>query len=167
MKNKLTKKERGFVRDYANSENGTQSVLKNYDTKDPKTASVIAVENLAKPRIQQALEVVKRSLAERIPDDLLEKAHIEGLKATAIRFTPEGEQLDVPDFATRHKYVDSGYKLKGAYAPEKSVSINVNVEDTDEIKRLAYQLNSLHRGTSEPSDGALPSSVGEEAQDQE
>lgn len=137
---KLTKKERGFVKDYALTENGTQSALKHYDTKDYKTASVIASENLDKPKIIEAIEVAKKSLADRIPDDLLEKAHIEGLSATAVRFTPEGEQLDVPDYSVRHKYVDSGYKLKGAYAPEKSVIVNIDIEPSERIKQLAFKL---------------------------
>lgn len=167
MKNKLTKKERGFVKDYALTENGTQSALKNYDTDKQSVAAVIANENLSKPKIQQAIDIVKKSLAERIPDDLLEKAHLEGLAATAVRFTPEGERMDVPDFSTRHKYVDSGYKLKGAYAPEKSVNLNIDVEATDNIKSLTERLNALHRGGSQPSDGAPADPVGDQAQDQE
>ena len=32
-----------------------------------------------------------------------------------------------PDYAVRHKYLDTAYKLKGSYAPEKSVSLNIEV----------------------------------------
>ena len=32
-----------------------------------------------------------------------------------------------PDYAVRHKYLDSGYKLKGSYAPEKSQALNLNI----------------------------------------
>jgi len=63
---KLTKKQRGFVNDYIETENGTQSALKNYDTKDYKTASVIAAENLDKPSIQVAIEDKRKSLKEAL-----------------------------------------------------------------------------------------------------
>lgn len=63
---KLTKKQRGFVKDYVESENGTQSVLKNYGVKNAKVASVVAVENLAKPSIIQAIEVKRKSLKEAL-----------------------------------------------------------------------------------------------------
>lgn len=63
---KLTKKQRGFVNDYIDTENGTQAALKNYDTKDYKTASVIAAENLDKPSIQVAIEDKRKSLKEAL-----------------------------------------------------------------------------------------------------
>jgi hypothetical protein len=66
-----------------------------------------------------------KSIAEQIPDDRLVEVHIEGLKATSARFTPEGELIKVPDYATRHKYLESGYKLKKVLDGE-GVNININ-----------------------------------------
>jgi len=63
---KLTKKQRGFVDDYIETENGTQSALKNYDTDDYKTASVIATENLDKPSVIEAIEVKRKTLKEAL-----------------------------------------------------------------------------------------------------
>ena len=82
---RLSKKQKGFAKDFAQTGNGTQSALKNYDTTDPKTASVMAVENLAKPSViaeiekqqitlQAALEkqgVTPERIAEKV-DELLE-----------------------------------------------------------------------------------------------
>lgn len=65
---KLTKKQRGFVADYILDENGTQAALKNYDTKDYKTASVIAAENLDKPSIQVAIENARKTLKQALLD---------------------------------------------------------------------------------------------------
>lgn len=48
-----------------------------------------------------------------ISDAALAKVHKEGLRATSVRFTPEGELIRVEDYATRHKYLESGYKIKG------------------------------------------------------
>lgn len=59
---KLTKKQKGFVEDFVVTGNGTQSVLKNYDTKSPKVASVMAVENLAKPSVVTAIEIGQETL---------------------------------------------------------------------------------------------------------
>ena len=62
---KLTKKQRGFVEDYVNTGNGTQAALKNYDiesSKPEKVASVIAVENLAKPSVALAVEIKQETL---------------------------------------------------------------------------------------------------------
>lgn len=65
-KQKLTKKQRGFVNDYVDTENGTQAVMKNYNVKDNIVAKSVASENLAKPYIMEAIEVKRRSLKEAL-----------------------------------------------------------------------------------------------------
>lgn len=52
---RLSKKEKGFVKDYIKTGNGVKSILKNYDTKDYNTAGVMAHEKLKKPKIQEAI----------------------------------------------------------------------------------------------------------------
>lgn len=121
---KLSKKEKGFVKDYVKTGHGTQSALNNYDTDDEKVAGVIASQNLAKLKIQEAI----KSIAERIPDELLERVHLEGLQASD-KHIVDGEVIaEKPDYAVRHKYLDSAYKLKGSYAPEKSTALNLNIK---------------------------------------
>ncbi len=130
---KLTKKQRGFVKDYVKTENGTQSAMKHYNVKNETVASSIATENLRKPLIQEAI----KSIADRIPNELLEKVHLEGLEAEKKVFknnnaTGEIEEVSSePDHAVRHKYLDSAYKLKGVYAPEKAVNLNIEAEITN------------------------------------
>lgn len=112
---KLTKKQQGFVKDYVETGNGTQSALKNYDIegKDPeKIASVIATENLGKPSIINAI----MSIADNIPNDKLHKVLVEGLEA---------ESNEKPDYAIRHKYLDTALKLKGAYETDEQKNINI------------------------------------------
>lgn len=136
MAEKLTKKEKGFVKDYIKTGNGTQSALNNYDTESENVAGVIAYENIRKPKIQSAIQ-------EALPDELLAQVHLEGLSATKrsgtggmkIGIGTDGKvndmghtEIDEPDYAVRHKYLDSAYKIKGTYAPEKSVNTNLNVE---------------------------------------
>lgn len=132
MASKLTKKEKGFVKDYVKTGNGTLAALNNYDiqSKDPENvAAAIASENLTKPKIQKAID-------ERLPDDLLDQVHLEGLRANRVISANiiHGEAdeatndfIEVPDYATRHKYLDSAYKVKGSYAAEKHTNLNINV----------------------------------------
>lgn len=116
MARTLTKKQKGFVKDFIKTGNGTQAALQNYDTKNRRVAQTIASENLSKP-------IIVKTLQEQLPDELLAKVHLEGLQAKAFRFSPEGEMIQVDDFATRHKYLDSAYKLRGDFAPEKHIVI--------------------------------------------
>lgn len=117
---KLSKKQNGFVEEYVRTGNGVQSALNNYGTEDYNSANQIAIENLQKPTIQNAI----KSIVDRIPDELLYKTHIEGLKAKRIELAQE-----VPDHAVRHKYLDTAYKLKNLYPKESNttaIQINVN-----------------------------------------
>lgn len=141
----LSMKEAGFVKDFVLTGNGTQSALKNYDTTDYSTAGMIACDNLKKPKIQKAI----LSIAERIPDSLLLQTHLEGLKAfkksgvggMAIGMNKDGGVEGVghvdtiePDFAVRHKYLDTAYKLKNVYPKEGNVTaiqVNVNTDRQD------------------------------------
>lgn len=79
-KKKLTKKQRGFVKDYVATGNGTQAALANYDTEDPVTAAAIATENLNKPLISSAIEdaLKDEDLAEK-HKQLLNAVHLERL----------------------------------------------------------------------------------------
>lgn len=145
MARTLTKKQRGFVKDYIQTGNGTKSALKNYDTEDYGTAQNIASENLTKPIIVNAIH-------KALPDELLAEVHEEGLAAT---FTDK-YNTDEPDYATRHKYLDSAYKLKGTYAPEKSLNVNANIEDilTDEDRSLLEVIKEYARNTRAKTDSS-------------
>lgn len=166
-KAKLTKKQRGFVKDYVLTENGVRSALKNYDVKDYNTANVIAVENLQKPTIIEAIDEAKKTVAESLTEELLLKVHLEGLTAMKmdgkggmmIGLDKEGAaesfghtEMQMPDYAVRHKYLDSAYKIKGTYAPEKSVSLNLNrnVDRPDSILAEEYEEKLRNKMLNEP-----------------
>lgn len=140
MATKLTHKEKGFVKDIAKGETGVQAVLNNYDTESYTTAGSIATENLKKPKIINALQ-------DALPDELLSQVHREGLFATRTVFKNNNETKQIEavseeaDFAVRHKYLDSAYKLKGSYAPDKQIHVNIQVEPNDKVKKLADKLN--------------------------
>lgn len=144
-KRRLSKKAKGFAKDVFLTNDPTQAVLNNYDTTDKGVAASIAYENLKKPQIQQAIS----DYASRIPDDLLERVHLEGLEATKKIFKNNNESGEIemvaeePDFQSRHKFLDSAYKLKGMYAPEKSVSLNIDIPNNNdpELDKIREQFN--------------------------
>jgi len=133
-KRRLSRKQKGFVKDIVKGKTGVEAALNNYDTTDNVTARSIASENLTKPNIVKAIQ-------DYLPDELLAQVHLEGLLATKLSGTggmklsmgADGEvsefghsDLEVPDYATRHKYLDSAYKLKGSYAAEKHLTVNMD-----------------------------------------
>lgn len=68
-KRKLTKKQRGFVKDYAIEENGTKAALNHYDIKgkDKRViAANVATENLSKPYIVEAIENERMTLKQAL-----------------------------------------------------------------------------------------------------
>lgn len=136
MSDQLTKQERKFVEIKATTGNGTLAAQKAFGIKDNNYAGVRASKLIRKAKIVNAIE-------KALPDSLLLKVHREGLNAKLFRYSPEGELMQLDDFATRHKYLDSGYKLKGSYAPEKSLNVNVSIEPSDRIKELAKKLKDL------------------------
>ncbi len=126
MASRLSNKERGFVKDYLKTGNGTLAIKQNYDVKNDNTAAALASEYLRKPKIQTLVD-------EAFPDDELYKLHREGLYDE--------------DLIVRHKYLESAYKLKGSYAPDKSVNVNIETHQISPAmlelaKKLDEQRNS-------------------------
>lgn len=108
----------------------------------------------------------KQLVDERLSDELLSKRHQELLNKRETHVINAENVLDLgPDTQAVTKGLDMAYKLKGNYAPEKSVSVVIDVEADSEVKALAKKLNDLQRGTGVASDGVDASSVGEKAQD--
>lgn len=180
MTNRLTKKEQGFIKDFIATDNGVQSALNNYDTKNYSTAGAIAHENLKKPKIIEAI-------LEALPDEELDKKHKQLLNATNLRriefdeydedeviervisemegytllhivrrLNKEGEVLACyayvkePDSLIQDKALDKAYKIKGKYAPERHVTLNIDAAPSPEVQEAAHVLNEYfrHKGSS-------------------
>lgn len=123
MANRLTKKEKGFVKDMLKTDNATFAALNNYDIRSEdkeNVAGAIGSENLTKPKIIKAI-------ADRLPDDLLEERHLELLNKREVikMFNGEGKVIDQPDTQAVSKGLEMAYKIKGSYAPEKHVNLNL------------------------------------------
>lgn len=189
--NKLTHKERGFIREYLKTGNGTKAALKTYDARNENIAANIASTNLRKPKIQRALD-------KYISDELLAKEHLKllqqkqlnyfvfpknmedeeirehveanGLELIVIRLSDKGKMAfySLDDAAAKGRALDMAYKLKGLYAPEKSINLNIETEvASEEIELLAEKLNEVYKGTDIASDGTSTDVMDKEIQDQE
>lgn len=163
MTAKLTKKQKIFVDEYIATGNGTQSALKAYDTDAPTVANAIAVENLQKPLIQNALiDLLDDDLLGEVHREMLKqvrleyfvfpksmsdeeiKSHVEAQGLTVINVRPSEKGklafFSLPDAHARGKALELAYKIKGTFAPEKRV-VAVITEPSDKIKELARKLN--------------------------
>lgn len=141
----LTKQDQEFVKEVAITGNQTKSAQKAYGIDDPNYAGVKATKLLRKDKIATAVEEVKRTLAERIPDDLVADRHI----ALLNKVDDKGE-LDINAVKAG---VDMAYKLKGSYAPDKRLNLNLNSEvmPTEDIEAIANKLNEIARSNNRPS----------------
>ena len=132
MARDLTKKQKGFVKDYVETGNGTQSALKNYDTIDEDVAGVIATQNLGKLKIQNAI-------ADALPDELLKEKHL----ALLNKIDKDGE-IDVVAVKAG---LDMAYKIKSSYAPEKhDINSKILFDDATKEKTNASITGYLEQG---------------------
>jgi phage terminase small subunit len=120
---KLTKKQRGFVKDYVLEENGTKAVLNHYDVKDETVASSISTENLRKPYIAEAIENKRKSLKDALIDNgVTEDFLAKKVKVLLNATIGENEKPDV-------NAIDKGLKH----------SLNIHgVEDIEKPKENVY-----------------------------
>lgn len=122
-----TFKEKKFVKAFLKSGNGTKAALAAYDTKDPKIAGVIAAQNLAKLSIGDIMD--KNGLT----DDKLVGVIMDGLEATKPVIKLKGKkskakEVQIPDHAVRHKYLETSLKLKDKF-PSTKVESTVSLKD--------------------------------------
>lgn len=91
--------------------------------------------------------------AKRNPDKLLADLHFDLLNK-------KDENGEVETTAVS-KGLDMAYRLKGSYAPEKSVNVNIEKQmmADEELQSIAERLNDLHKRTSVESDGVIANSV--------
>ncbi len=170
MARTLTKKQRGFVKDYLETGNGSLAAKRNYEVKNDTTAAVIASENLIKPNIVRVLdEVLSEDKLAEVHRGLLEQnridyfvfpkymedeeivEHVEdatGIKVLNVRETEKGKMAFyvTSDAMARSKALEMGYKIKGTFAPEKKLNLNVNRTENprldDLIAKIEHDLDS-------------------------
>lgn len=115
----LTLKQRKWLDVYLSTGNATEAAMQSYDCKDRESASQIGYENLRK------LDYIDFLEAAGVTDKLLQEKLLEGLESTKpisalvlvsgdkpMRTRDNEGQIEVPDYAIRHKYLETALKLK-------------------------------------------------------
>lgn len=135
---RLRPEEKKFALEFIkNGGNATQAVLDaGIESKTRNAAGVKGNKLLNRPRVQQEIQ----SIADSIPDKLLIERHLQLLNVPKIKRTyrkgeleHETEELDSNAIS---RGLDMAYKIKGTYAPEKNVNLNVDI-DTKDPKAIA------------------------------
>lgn len=175
---KLTLKQRKFIAHYLEHGNATEAALHAYDLdpdseNDRVTAATMGSENLRKLQIDDLMEEYG------ISDQKLLTKLDEGLDATrasnaAILVTKDGtvekaeEQglIEVPDYATRHKYLETALKLKKRLGPDTQTQSNTqnnyyNLNDDQLDQLIAAKLRET--GTGDVAGGEAATDAGEPA----
>jgi len=121
MAKRLTEKQTKFTDEFIkNGQNGTQAVLKAYDTDDEQSAASLAYKNLNNPKIAEAIKnalskkgITTEKIAEIISDGLEATKSVTDQKAGTIN------DSDIPDHLVRHKFLSTVIEITGAKAPTK------------------------------------------------
>lgn len=83
----------------------------------------------------------KELMGKHLDDKKLAKIHEAGLKAT---FTDKFNN-DAPDYAIRHKYLETAYKVKDKikpdYSPPNNTQVNINFFSNPKVMEAAKQLD--------------------------
>jgi len=123
----LTKKRKGFVKDYLETGNGTLAVKENFDVVNENSARVMASQLLDDPKVQKAIQ-------DALPDYLLAEKHL------ALLNKMTGDEIDVNAVKSG---LDMAYKLKGSYAPEKKLNAHIMLLSTEEQKQIENALDNI------------------------
>lgn len=97
----------------------------------PSTARARAKDIIGKVRIQDALQTIMENSG--ITDQLLMNTLKEGLKAKKVHGTSD-DFVEIEDHSTRHKYLETGLKLKGHL--DKKVDIVHHKSHEEQLREL-------------------------------
>lgn len=164
LENGLTPKQQGFVNDIVAGETGVQAALNNFDVTSYNSAGNIAHEYLKKPEIKEAIntalsdefleqkhnelfdqkQVAYFSFAKSMSDEEI-IAHVAsvGITVITVRESDKGKLAfyAIKDAQAVKAALDMAYKLKGKYAAEKHVNLNIDAEPNEKVTDLTKHLN--------------------------
>lgn len=147
MKQDLTLKQRNWLKLYLELGNATEAAMRVYDCKDRDSASNIGWENVRKLEYADFLEEAG------ITDVLLQKKIIEGLEADRVKTSLTEPDKVVPDYPTRHKYLETALKLKKRLIDRQEVTgtdgepITINVIAYGSRHTTTIPTTSVHGGS--------------------
>lgn len=117
LSNKLTTKQRKWLKEYKKSLNATSAAMIAYNCKDIRSAGQIGYENMKKLDIADILETIG------LDDETIAKGIDEGAKRGARPVVVNGQIKGFPDYAVRHKYYETALKLRGKLMDRSSLEI--------------------------------------------
>jgi len=140
MSKKLTERQSRFIDNYVGCGNASEAARKAGYSE--KTAGEIGHENLKKPEIRGA--IAERMDQAGLTEPRLLKVLYEGLEAMLVKTaTHEGKITDsraFPNYATRHRYLDTALKLRDMFPVEKkNLKHDFNNDYTPEKCQEAYE----------------------------
>jgi hypothetical protein len=110
-----TLKQRKWIRVYIDTGNATEAAMQVYDCKNRDVAKSIGSENLTKLDYSYFLEeagITDKLLQEKIMEGLDATRTVSAVKTSRNATADSTDFVDVPDFLTRHKYLETALKLK-------------------------------------------------------
>lgn len=159
----LTKQENVFVQVVAETGNRTKAAKKAFGIKDDNYAGLKGSRMIRKDKIVKTL----KSMADHLPIELLAENHLKlfkqkqvsyfvfprnmkdaeivghvkaaGIDVITVRESDKGKMAfySIPDTNAISRGLDFAYKIKGDFAPEKKVAVNLNV--TQELEETAFE----------------------------
>ena len=135
-----TIKEKKFVKEYLKTGNATEAAVRVYDATSRASAAAIGGENLQKLTFPELMDEMG------ITDDKLIGVLDEGLGATrnisAIAGTEANggtvDFVEVPDYQVRHRYLETGLKLKDYFPGGSGGGIQVNILNAVQQQKQKY-----------------------------
>lgn len=128
MAKKKSLKLQRFKKEYIKTGNATEAALKVYNCKNREVAGEIGYQNLKKLDFAELMEEAG------ITDQMLIEVNKEGLKSSKPqRDFDTGEIIEVKDYATRHRYLETALKLKGKGQANTTNNVQVNVQPIMQI----------------------------------
>lgn len=123
---KLTAKQRKWLKVYSETLNATEAAMQAYDCKDRNTAKQIGWENITKLDFNELMDTMG------LTDDLALAGIKEGIRATRPVIDPKTNKISaVADYGVRHKYIETALKLRGKLDTQK---IELTGKDGEPLK---------------------------------
>jgi hypothetical protein len=139
----LTVKQRKWLDVYLKTGNATEAAMQAYDCNNRVTAAAIGSENLRKLPMDELLEaggISDKKLLGKI-DEGLEATKVVSAKILVLGGDKDANAqtddfIDVPDYPTRHKYLETALKLKKRLGSESS-----SVEMKDGERSITFKVS--------------------------
>jgi len=131
----LTIKQRKWLKLYIKEGNATKAAMEVYDCKDEHSAAQIGYENLRKLDIAEVMEekgISNNKLLNKVNEGLEATRTISAVKGTSANGGTT-DFIDVPDYATQHKYLETALRLKKIINDK---SLGIELKDEDKIIRV-------------------------------